>query len=81
MSRPVTKPKTIEAGKCYRLFAWYGLGDPSQIIVYVYAIDGVKQRKVRCQAISPPGHELGWGYASYSEFFRMVHSEARNVMH
>jgi len=74
----VRKPKVIEVGKCYRLFAFYGLGDPSDVVVYVYAIEGTKQRRVRVRAVSSD-HELGWNVASYSEFLRKVHSEAPTV--
>ena len=68
------KPKAIEVGKCYRLFAFYGLGDPSEVVVYVYAIEGLKQRRVRVRAVSAD-HELGWNAEGYTSFLRMVHSE------
>lgn len=67
------KPKVIEVGKCYRLNAFYGLGDPSEVVVYVYAIDGVKQRYVRIECVA--GYELGWNMEAYSAFLRRVHSE------
>lgn len=67
------KPKTIEVGKCYRLFAFYGLGDPSDTVVYVYAIEGMKQRTVRVRATGE--HELGWSAIGYTDFYRKVHSE------
>jgi hypothetical protein len=73
------KPKRIEVGKCYRLFAFYGLGAPSDMIVYVYAIEGEKRRHVRVTAIGE--HELGWNYESYSAFMRKVHSEVPNAKH
>lgn len=69
------KPETIEVGKCYRLFAFYGLGAPSDVVVYVYAIEGNKQRCVRARAVSAD-HELGWNAMGYTEFLRSVHSEA-----
>lgn len=69
------KPKTIEVGKCYRLFAFYGLGDPSDVVVYVYAIEGEKQRQVRVRAVSAD-HNLGWNTEGYTAFLRRVHSEA-----
>lgn len=65
------KPKSIEAGKCYRLNVF---GEASDFVVYVYAIEGRRQRHVRVQTID--GHALGWNYASYTEFLRRVHSEA-----
>jgi hypothetical protein len=67
------KPKVIEVGKCYRLNAFWGLGDPSEMVVYVYAIDGVKQRYVRVEGVA--GYDPGWGMESYSGFLRRVHSE------
>jgi len=57
------KPKTIEVGKCYRLLAWYGLGQPSDTIAYVYAIEGAAQRTVRVQTVAGP--DLGWNADSY----------------
>lgn len=73
MGNPLRKPKTIEVGKCYRLSAWYGLGDPSDVILYVYAIEGDRRRIVRCRAVS--GHELGWNAVGYTPLLRAVHSE------
>ena len=49
------------------------------MIVYVYAIEGEKQRHVRVTAIGE--HELGWNYESYSAFMRRVHSEVPNAKH
>lgn len=73
------KPKSIQIGKCYRLFAWYGLGKPSDVVVYVYAIEGEKQRYVRVRAVSAD-HELGWNCCGYTEFLSKVHSEAPTAM-
>lgn len=72
------KPKTIEAGKCYRLFAFYGLGQPSDIVVYVYAIEGVKQRCCRVRAVSAD-HDLGYNAVGYTDFWRSVHSEVPTI--
>jgi hypothetical protein len=72
------KPKQIEVGKCYRLSAFYGLGDPSDIIVYVYAIEGERNRHVRVRAVGE--HELGWNCEGYTSFLRRVHSEAPLVI-
>jgi len=67
------KPTTIEVGKCYRLSAFYGMGQPSDVIAYVYAIEGTKQRCVRVRGVTV---ELGYNAISYSDFLRKVHSEA-----
>ena len=72
------KPKVIEVGKCYRLNAFYGLGDPSDVIVYVYAIEGKRQRTVRVQSVSLE-YDLGWNAEGYTAFLRHVHSEVPNV--
>lgn len=78
MPRRRRKPKVIEPGKCYRMNAFYGLGDPSDLIVYVYAIEGVRQRFVRVRAVGE--HELGYNAESYSEFKRRVYCEEPTVM-
>lgn len=72
------KPKTIEVGKCYRINYPYGGGYVSESTVYVHAIEGKKQRCVCLRTVAGP--ELGWNAASYSEFMRMVHSEAPTLM-
>jgi hypothetical protein len=74
-SRKRRKPVSIEVGRCYRLNAWYGLGQPSDVVVYVYAIEGNKQRWVRVRAVSAD-HELGYNAVGYTDFLRSVHSEA-----
>lgn len=71
------KPRSIEPGKCYRLFAFYGLGQPSDTIAYVYAIEGKKQRWVRVRGVNC---ELGYNADSYTNFLRNVHSEVPNVI-
>jgi hypothetical protein len=72
------KPKVIETGKCYRLYRWancgFGSREPGDMIAYVYAIDGNKQRWVRCRSAGE--HDLGYNAVPYSQFIRMVHSEA-----
>lgn len=64
------KPKTIEVGKCYRLNVF---GMRSDIIAYVVAINGNKQRMVRVEFVGDV--DLGWRADSYSAFMRRVHSE------
>lgn len=71
------KPAKIEAGKCYRMNRF---GRRSDVVVYVYAIEGAKQRWCMLKAVSP-GHALGYNADSYTSFLRRVHSEeptARN---
>lgn len=72
------KPKIIEAGKCYRLYEFAGSGFATrragEMIVYVYAIEGDKQRWVRMRSIID--YELGYNADSYTSFLRKVHSEA-----
>jgi len=67
------KPKAIEVGKCYRMSAWFGLGHPSDVVVYVYAIEGQRQRTVRVRGVT---QEIGYNAVSYTTFLRDVHSEA-----
>jgi hypothetical protein len=67
------KPKCIEVDKAYRLNAVYGLGAPSDVVVYVTAIEGNKQRIVRVREVTDYG--LGWSADNYSSFLRKVHSE------
>jgi hypothetical protein len=64
------KPKTIEAGKCYRLNMFGMRGDA---IAYVHKIEGTKQRFVRVEFIGE--NDLGWRMDSYTGFLRRVHSE------
>lgn len=75
------KPKTIEAGRCYRLYRWAGCGfgsrEPGESIAYVYAIEGDRRRCVRLRTVDGP--ELGYNAVPYFEFRRMVHSAADNV--
>ncbi len=72
------KPKTVEVGKCYRLYRFAGcqlqIREPGDVIVYVYAIEGTKRRCVRMRSVV--GYELGYNAAGYGSFLRMVHSEA-----
>lgn len=80
MPRSCTKPKAIESGKCYRMrrFPSFINYEPSDQIAYVYAIEGAKQRWVRLQWISE--NNPGWTMSSYSEFLKLVYSEAPTVM-
>lgn len=75
------KPKTIEVGKCYRLrrFACFGVTEPSNMVVYVCAIEGAKQRWVHIRPIDED-NAPGWTVDSYSAFLRGVHSEVPNVV-
>jgi hypothetical protein len=55
----------------------FGVRGPGDMIVYIYAIEGEKRRCVRLTSVVE--HDLGYNAVSYSEFRRMVHSEAPEV--
>lgn len=75
------KPKVVEQGKCYRLrrFPCFGITEPSETVVYVYAIEGEKQRTIKLRVVAGE-IDPGFSETSYTDFLRRVHSEAPTVM-